>query len=425
MDVLKAHGYRIPEDIVVTGFDGCADCQLYNPTLTTVRRGFYAAGERAVTIMESIWAGEPCPEYVYVDSDLIKNHSCGCPEEEKEYRGFYESKYGGDETYKNFNKYLTNMNIAFDSVKDVSNLYDCTISGARLFSFKKMFLCICTGIEDKSVEIEVEEEETDSRPYGLTERMITKVAYGSDVPTGTVFQTKQYVPENLAESEEPYFYCFSPLYFQDTYLGYVAYEPTKIEGMGEIFGTWSRIVSSSAGSFYMKNELSSVVSQLAELYIRDPLTGLYNRRGMKLLSRELTEDAIKSGEAVTVICADIDNLKPINDKFGHEEGDNAILVTAMALKKSLPSDSICVRTGGDEYVVILRGKDEQTVIAAIKAVHEYLDEYNAVSGLPYQIGCSCGYATAMLKNKFGLDNLMNTADVNMYKIKTNKKVGRI
>ena len=78
MDYLKEHGYSIPEDIVVTGFDGLPDCEQYEPTLTTVRRAFKTAGRSAVDILKNVWDGEKIDKVLYVESELIKNQSCGC-----------------------------------------------------------------------------------------------------------------------------------------------------------------------------------------------------------------------------------------------------------------------------------------------------------------------------------------------------------
>jgi diguanylate cyclase (GGDEF)-like protein len=181
-------------------------------------------------------------------------------------------------------------------------------------------------------------------------------------------------------------------------------------------------ISHNADSFYMHKALEYVIDELKNLYIRDPLTGLYNRRGMNLLGGELISDACRSGKDITVICADIDNLKPINDKFGHEGGDNTIVRTAKAIESSMPAGSVCVRTGGDEFCIIFSGDtDAQSCIASVE---KYLDDYNRSSGLPYVITCSCGFARISAAGFESVDPIMKAADENMYRVKAAKKTAR-
>ena len=174
----------------------------------------------------------------------------------------------------------------------------------------------------------------------------------------------------------------------------------------------------------MQNDLKYVVDELENLYIRDPLTGLYNRRGMDKLKYGMIEQARSLGGFVTIICADIDNLKPINDLYGHEAGDNAILRTANAIEASMPKGSICTRTGGDEFCIILSHKNENDVDEFIEQIDKFLADYNRTSGLPYKIGCSCGYSSIHSDRIVSLENMMTLADEDMYRVKARRKTNR-
>ena len=174
----------------------------------------------------------------------------------------------------------------------------------------------------------------------------------------------------------------------------------------------------------MKRELEDVVAKLENLYIRDPLTGLYNRRGMEKLTAPIINDAIENKKSVTVICADIDCLKPINDIYGHEAGDNAIMQTARALSMSMPENAVCIRTGGDEYCIILPEISAVETAERISRTQKLLDEYNLASGLPYKLGCSCGFVSGVPESPEDYEELIRLADEEMYKVKSAKKVHR-
>lgn len=425
MDYLKEQGYRVPEDIVVTGFDGIKDCERSTPTLTTVRRAFWESGAQAVSSLLRIWAGEHVEETAYVDSVLVKNESCGCRKDVIRQAGtsiHFDEQYANHIRFIEFNTYILDMNARFSSAKDSVELYAHTLKGAEFFGLNRCYICICADAEQPK-DIAGDEDECIEEAADRT--MISKIQYGHQVPIGTEFSAKDLLPEALLEGEHPRFFAFSPLYFKDRYLGYLAYEPSKTHGpVGDLFVTWALLISNNAGSFYMNAELECAVTELRNQYMRDPLTGLYNRRGMKQLRDRVLSRAKEQGEMVTVLCADVDNLKPVNDAYGHEGGDNVIRQTAIALSGAMPPNSICVRTGGDEFCAIFSHPRDICVDEYIARIDQTLADYNAASGLPYQVGCSCGYHTEHVENVDILGDMMKIADANMYKVKAIKKTIR-
>lgn len=423
MDYLKEHGYKIPQDILVTGFDGIKDCEMYSPTVTTVRRSFAKAGKRAVELFTNIWAGKNPPHTVSVESELIKNESCGC-KMDKNFKApsFYEKNYAWHDKMMEFNTYIVEMNANFASARNSVELYESCIKGAQFFKLKKMFICICSDIERNNSGLRDENLRTAYK--GMSDTMISMLQYGHDVPIGTEFRSAQLVPEDYQNSEKPQLYAFSPLYFKESFLGYVAYQPSTIKGQGDFFSTWMLSVANNAGSFYMKNQLEYVVSQLEDLYVRDPLTNLFNRRGMNQFGGTVIHYAKLNNRLITVICADIDNLKPINDKFGHEAGDNAISQAASAILTSMPAESVCTRTGGDEFCVILSSNSCNEIDGYIKKLDGELANYNRQSGLPYKVECSCGYHCVKGCDIETVDSLIKLADAEMYKVKAAKKTNR-
>ena len=424
MDCLKSHGLRIPEDIAVTGFDGIKDCEAYKPTLTTAQRDFDGAGVMAVDIIADGWDGVKYEQAVSVNSKLIQHHSCGCPEVKAE-ENFYDSNYGIINEYKQFNSDLIVMNTKFPAVRTSEELYAGAAPIAKLFRLGRVFICICKDVEEFSGNDG--EDSAGISCSGLTDTMISMLQYKHDVPAGTEFPVERLVPIDIFSEEKAVCFAFSPLYFDDLFLGYIAYEPPDEFGdyvAGDLFSTWTMAISNNAGSFYMKKEMEDIVTKLENLYIRDPLTGLYNRRGMEKLAAPMIDEAIRLKKPVTVVCADIDSLKPINDLYGHEAGDNAIMQTAHSLNICMPDDAVCVRTGGDEYCIILPETSGDEVSKCILHVEKLLSEYNQASGLPYKVGCSCGYFTGVPESLEGYEEIVRRADEEMYKVKSLKKVHR-
>ncbi|MGN1101379.1 MAG: diguanylate cyclase domain-containing protein [Huintestinicola sp.] len=423
MDYLQNKGYRIPEDIIVTGFDGLRDCEIHKPTLTSVRRGFAAAGHRAVEIISDIWNGKETEVDSEVDSELLLMQSCGCvPKETKHTFDFLSERYGEESVYLEFRTYIHAMNTDFAAVKTSAELFANVKRSAEFFHMKKMFVCICSNIERETVRLD--EETIMSSFSGISDTMVNMFSYGSSVPIGKNFPAAELVPEDILNGEKAVVFAFSPLYFKDNFLGYLAYEPSGFKGSGEHFVTWIMMLSNNTGSFYMNKKLELVVERLENLYVRDPLTGLYNRRGMAKYGIELLDNAKRSDSCITVVCSDIDNLKPINDLYGHEAGDNAILQTARAIVKAMPDDAVCVRTGGDEFCSVLNSCSDEKIKDILARIEHTLDEYNCSSGHPYKVGCSCGYYRMKAAETESIEQIAAFADEAMYREKVRKKAMR-
>ena len=420
MDYLKKEGYSIPEDIVVTGFDGIKDCFDFEPTLTSVRRAFRTSGEAAVEMMEDIWNGGN-PGTLYVESEIIKNQSCGCGVKKDENFHSYDDRYSAKNLYGEFNFLFQRMNRAFSEAVNSRELFNILYEISDFFKIKRMFVCICDGVEKPERLL----KESDEKPYGITEKAVSMAQIGHKVKVGTVFDVKNYAPVDILNEEEPCTFFFTPLYFKDTFLGYVAYETEEImHKVGDLIGTWTMQIGNNAGSFYLKKELEYVVERLDDLYARDSLTGLYNRRGMEK-NKVLVERAIAEELYVTVVATDIDYLKNVNDEYGHEGGDVVIVRVSAALAASFPGDAVVVRTGGDEFMSFFIHDGNVDVKAMIKSVDNSLQDFNEHSGLPYLASCSCGFITSKISSMDDFEKMMKEADDRMYKVKQAKKAVRM
>ncbi|MBO6141460.1 MAG: GGDEF domain-containing protein [Ruminococcus sp.] len=421
MDTLKEAGYRIPDDVVVTGFDATVDSMECKPTLTTARRAIYESGIAAVDKLKRMIEGEKVEYETMVESVLVKGESCGCIPITPRKEETYEERYYKLNRFKQFNRYVLYMNSEFSNIKNSEELYEPLRDGCNIFNFNKMYACINSDIEHKQDLIDIDD---DNNPWQVPERMVSMLQVGHDVPIGTEFDTKDLIPGGLDDKDGPVHYVFAPLYFKKNFLGYVAFVPPDDYIEGDMFSTWLVSISNNAGSFYMNNELSDAIGELQKLYLRDPLTGLYNRRGLNKFEKPYIEKALEEGKLAAIICADVDGLKKINDNYGHEEGDNAIIRSSSALIRCFPVGSICVRTGGDEFLVISAFEDEKELKCSVKDVYRNLEEYNAISNKPYKVGCSCGYALVSGNDVLDLDEIQKIADKNMYDEKIRRKAVR-
>lgn len=162
--------------------------------------------------------------------------------------------------------------------------------------------------------------------------------------------------------------------------------------------------------------------KLQEAANTDVLTGLYNRRGFITLAEHRMRVADREKRSLALIYVDFNNLKRINDKFGHEEGDRALADTANLLKKTFRESDVLGRLGGDEFAILLTepsGQDIEQII--YENIQQNLKSHNEQSGRPYLLSVSVGIAHYNPANPCTLNDLLTTADKLMYRKKRQLK----
>jgi diguanylate cyclase (GGDEF)-like protein/PAS domain S-box-containing protein len=180
------------------------------------------------------------------------------------------------------------------------------------------------------------------------------------------------------------------------------------------------------GSAIDVTALMKVQNQLERTSLTDELTGLYNRRGfLTLVEQQLKlESHVSTARGLTLMFADMDGLKKINDTYGHEAGSDAIQTLARVVKSVVRSGDIVARLGGDEFVILSIGSNDETTELVSDRIQRSLDEYNARSGKPYKVACSIGVAPVRLDGTRTFEEIIAEADEAMYAEKQRRKAGR-
>ncbi|WP_457568597.1 diguanylate cyclase domain-containing protein [Desulfurobacterium sp.] len=150
----------------------------------------------------------------------------------------------------------------------------------------------------------------------------------------------------------------------------------------------------------------------------DSLTGVYNRY---VLEEELKKIRELRLAPVAFILVDMDDLKKINDRYGHEMGDKAIYAVARAVKSAVRKNDVVVRMGGDEFIIVLPGITEKEVKEVVERIEENVTRSASIFGLPFNLSVSIGYE--ILKAYEDPEEAILRADKNMYRCKRCRKNG--
>jgi diguanylate cyclase (GGDEF)-like protein len=165
-----------------------------------------------------------------------------------------------------------------------------------------------------------------------------------------------------------------------------------------------------------------VERELRHLALTDDLTCLYNRRGFFAAATQQLKLARRNFQGMLLLFCDVDNLKQINDRYGHREGDLALVRTADALEEAFRDSDTLARLGGDEFVVLALEASDQNEAVILRRLEKTLKKSNA-SESRYELSLSVGVARFDPQNAVSLGELMEQADKDMYEQKR-KRPGR-
>jgi two-component system, cell cycle response regulator len=160
---------------------------------------------------------------------------------------------------------------------------------------------------------------------------------------------------------------------------------------------------------------------LQNLSLIDDLTGLHNRRGFLALAEQHLRMILRKGAALLVY-VDLDDLKVINDRYGHLEGNRALIVTANVLRACFRQSDILARLGGDEFCVLMTDAGRDSAQQVRKRLQHRMDVIDHFSSSQVRLSISVGIADVPVVQQPSLEELLRIADIRMYEEKRNKQI---
>ena len=425
---LKEAGYKVPEDILVTGYDNSSIAQLNHPRLTTVRRGEYAAAEIAYkTLMEAIRGEKPQTEHIVYGRPLF-SQSCGCDKKQSYTHAELQEMYVRKSVEVDDNLELLKCCAAeFTGLETFDDFKECVQQYVRLLAPDYFYLCMCGSIENYFDELERmaegKERERDETVY--TEDIWVPLAYENGVFSSyDGFPKNELLPPSCKSGNQGDFYLVMPLHHQEYCFGYCVVGNYRPALEGRFFRHFILSLDNALETVRRQDTMNAMLGRLSKMWLYDELTGVNNRAGYNKFAPRILEEAQKKQLPIAVIFADMDGLKKVNDLYGHEEGDAYIKAMANILEHNRRHGELLARYGGDEFVIVLNGYSEDGIREYIDKIRNAIGQYNARYTRAYKLDASIGYFLEMDAEKASLELLVELADKNMYQIKREKKAAQ-
>lgn len=416
-NVLGKAGYRVPQDVIVTGFDHLLTAEAYSPSITTVDRNWDSLGYSAVESLFGKMAGIDIPDVRYIKMKAIPNESCGCKSMEISEDELIR------ERRNSYNNYLSRANIGLyvcalaDTIsKAVSEKDLCDIlrnaPWNEIYEGDEFYFCMVDNFFTSLLGGE-----------GLTFKGYTdkiRIIYGqknNKYVEQTMMDLTEIVPQYNPNAKESKCYLMLPLYGEDGFYGYMTFG-NELEIIYDYsLYSWMRHMNMSLRHVRRGIVMNEMNAKLEMLSNTDALTGVYNRFGCDNLAYPFLEKCYNQGKTASLIFADINKMKYINDNFGHVQGDFAIKTVANAIKEILQDDWIIVRYGGDEFLLVGEFESDNKIKQIYESISDVLVRKVKEQQIPYDITVSMGHVIVNPEENFNMSEYLTRAENLMYIMK--------
>ena len=413
---LQTQGIRVPEDVIVTGFDCVTGLSLGIPTITTVEQDFRGMVTAAMANLD--WKiRDPeaeIPPYTGLGGKLIPAESCGCG-----YRGDdYYIRISEEQTLRASSMEtrevgMTYLTIEMSACDDLKDMHRVLVEKKNdTTTLRDYYLCLFEKGKDAEGEPVFAEEMTDT--VCLVHAQRDRQDHGMPMIT---FDRRQLLPDMAEREDEPQVFYLMLLHQRENTYGYAMfhYEPGEVPT--SFFLHWNVILSGALSNMHKRNELMMLYEERRLSSITDVMTRLLNRRGLEEQLTPVWQRLCARRESVAFVCFDLDKLKKINDTFGHQAGDFAIRMVADAIRRAAPKEAIVARMGGDEFLAVLPRSKKPAAERFMEDFRKQLDEINRIEDRAFRVEASCGAVVFRLDTLSTIEQCICESDEEMYRQK--------
>lgn len=412
LDVFKENGIHAPEDILVTGFDNRDVAEAYEPRITSVDRDYASVLSTALETLYEKMQGAEVPERVYSPAAMKYEGTCGCNAGTENVHSEKEKYFEMDASFK---KYFFLQNYLHEDMmqsRTVPELMD---------AFEKLMPDMQLGIAYLMIDkqyLDGFDSDEDNHHYSHT-----AVLMASNDPEIKKCHPKTHIYESVetsdilpAEYEKKggTQYNIYPVGSKNSCIGFLITEGISDAARYNTIQLILLLLASDMENLRKSRILQKMNNHLGDLYITDQLSGLYNRFGMEHFGRFFFRKTMIQHKSAWICFIDIDDMKHINDRWGHENGDSAIKDAADIIREGVGKENVfAMRYGGDEFLVM-------GSISMKQNIQKALDRYHETDKRIYDLDLSIGEYQVTAENE-NLDACIRLADDAMYQVKKKRK----
>ena len=426
-------GVKVPDDVIVIGYDDSDFALKIFPRLTTIDQAIPDTGRKAAELLYKTLKNGIPDEVIYTDSHPVYRQSCGCIECKSystayfDWRGnYYEKdekrKKAEISSIKKHTKTLSNIyNIInlIDNKTTLETMSDAIRSAMKMSDFTEMSVYLY----EEPVVVYAEDN------FICPEK--AKVQFAMETRDGELTECTFREPKEIVLKERVLFdefekksggqYFMHPIFIRNRNFGYMLCKSATGDYIAASINM--KVIADIIVNSYEGSEIAERQKKLIENNLNlsfrsktDELTKLFNRRGFMEYGQRLIEMSVVSGKTGGVFFCDLDGLKTINDTWGHEIGDLAIETEASVLKTAFRTSDMIGRLSGDEFAIVAPGFNLEYTDSIRHRLAEINEQLSKEAGLPFTLSISFGVVPFNGEDS-DIYDLLKKADEQLYEEK--------
>ncbi len=414
---LESMGYKVPEDVLVTGFDCLREGQDFRPSIASVGHEWEKMGGKAFSMLYRRMNGEE-QENEILPTCFVPAQSCGCGENELQgekalaARRVLGNEISGLDADAHF-RHIYQAVRRIDNAEDLSEALSELFAGEHRMEGKNFMLCL----DPEFFRIEEDDLNLYVTGYNDKTEMIGSLSDGEPVPRETLNRNDA-LYRMAKKRKEPMLYVVAPILGDLRTYGFAILTGDLRIACANQFYIWTRHTSQYLELVRRNLTISDLTRKLTQLSVTDVLTGVYNRAGCEQIAFPMLEEWRSRGGSGIIMLVDIDKMKLINDEYGHANGDLALRTVASVLKAGLPEDWMVSRFGGDEFFVSGRLQGDEIDADKMRSLLENrLAREVKRREIEFPLTVSIGSARMTPTDTVEIAEYLQMADEDMYEIK--------
>lgn len=412
---LKELGYRVPEDVIVTGYDGIEEGKYFIPNITTVRRNIEGEAVACANLLKEIFSGKAEKRIIKIPYKVIYNESCGCPSEE-DFSDYRERMAECMKINRDFSAHEADVFAGADKFLMCDTMPEMLDALVNSNLGERSYMCIKSMLfESLSIMYKSNLDIDYSNEYII-------LSSESDEEFGLINDDLKMIVPNAEEwFKDDTVFIVNALYVEDYQYGLYFYKTEDIRYMANRVNRMSRALNLSFGTVYTRMIQKGMQMELEQAAFLDPMTQMSNLKGLEKWFEEFSEKSENHETALSMAIFKLDKYKYIYENFGVMEIEEVVNIIARVFTKNTGRKKFTARISDDEFVVVDYTGDlddpktaEEIVNESVSMLQSAVENFNSVKFKDYGVELNVGYTVLKKGWDSDLRSIMRLAYGELY-----------
>lgn len=388
--VLKRHQIRVPEDMIVTGFDGVPSYQFHRPALSTCTRTSSVLAGKCREMLTNILEKNKPPYRDIEEYMLTIQESCGCRKQSHP-----DYQLCADRLCVSLWDTRVHEEFILSQVERVVETIDMGIIGNKLNSFILPDSMVALN-SDFLAATRSNVKPDPGRPFAEEMIVISSLDSNLDRHRYALYKSAEMYPHLEEAVREDAMFLFQSIYVENNVCGYYIVKSKELLTDASKIHRVSKVMNLAFSLIISRMQQDHMSHSLEEMQYHDPVTGVLNLKGLVKRINELYP--IWKERAIAVSVYNIPKYQFIYENYGLKDVEETVQLTADALRMANPQDTVTARISDDSFCIINEAEDQGAagliINDSVRAFYRFIESFNKTQDKEYFVEVNCGCTTA-------------------------------